>query len=457
MKIKTHLSLLLICSTATVQTLCAQSQEPWSIEQCIRHAIENNIQVKQSKTSVEASRLEREQAKLNYAPTLSASVGYNASFGRSLDQTTYQYINNQTVNNVNASLSIGTQLFAGMQKLHQLKRSEFNLLASVQDVERIKNEITIAVAAAYLQVLYNKEQILTSQAQLSTIDEQIARTRKLVDAGSLPLGSLLELDAQLSAEKYNLVNYQNQLANSRLSLTQLLELRDTPYFDIVTPNISEIEADEPKAAVDDIYEKALSLPQIEVQRLKNLSAQRDVSIAKARMYPTLSFGANYGSSYSDARLRPIRDPDGQTSYSGYPFMAQFGDNASGALNFNLSIPIFNGLSARRGIKVARVNLRNSELSLDLAKDRLYKEIQQAYTDATGALNRYRSAKSSVVSNKESFRYAEQKFTAGATTSVDYNTAKNNLITAESMMIQAKYEYVFKVKILEFYYGIAITL
>jgi len=454
MKVKYVIILALALLTARVTS---QESYRWDIETCIDYAIANNIQVKQGINNMELSRLELQQAKFDYLPSLSASAGYNANFGRALDPTTYQYVNNQTVNNINGSVALGTQVFAGMLKLHTMKRNEFNLLASMQNVERIKNEIILAVAAAYLQVLYNKEQIATSQSQIESLNGQIEHTRILFQAGSVTMGNLLELEAQLSQEEYNLVSYRNDHTNAILTLTQLLELRDVPGFDIVKPNIDDIITQTPESDVDNIYRVALDLPQIKVEELRSESALKDVSIAKSRLYPTLNFNASYGSSYSDARQRPQFAPDGSTYYEKYPFFDQFGDNASSMIGLNMSIPIFNSLRARRNVSVAKTLLRNQDLALDLAKDRLYKEIQQAYTDATGALNRFRSAESSVRNTQEAFRYAEIRYNARESTSVDYNVAKNNLINAKSLKIQAKYEYVFKMKILDFYRGVKITL
>lgn len=450
--------LIFTVSLLTYSISCfAQSSQVWSIEKCIRHAIDHNIQVKQAMTSVDVNKLNKEQAKFNYLPSLSASVGYNASFGRSLDQTTYQYIDNKTVNNVNGSLSLGTQVFAGMSKLYNLKKSDLNLLASIQDVERIKNEITVALAAAYLQVLYNKEQISTSRNQIEVISEQITRTRKLVDAGSLPLGAVLELEAQLATEKYTLVSHQNNLDNSTLTITQLLELPDMAGFEIETPDVESIVAEAVIADVKSVNEQAQNLPQITASELRLKAAEMDVKIAKSRYYPTLNFNASYGSSYSDARQRPQLTPTGEVYYTGYPFFNQLGDNANAGLALSMQIPIFNGLTTRRNVHVSKLNVQSKDYDLKLAQNKLYKEIQQAYTDATGALNRFTSASTGVQSSQESFRYAEQKFSAGATTSVDYVTAKNNLLNAQSAMLQAKYEYIFRVKLLDFYKGIPITL
>lgn len=437
-----------------------QAQGAWDIERCIRHAVEHNIQVKQGLNTVETSRIDNAQAKLNYLPNLNAGLGYNASFGRSLDPTTYNYVSGKTVQNASGNLSLSTTVFAGMQKMHTLRRAEFSLMASVQDVERIKNEITISVAAAYLQVLYNKEQVAVSEAQIATLQSQIERTSKLVEAGSLPIGNRLELEAQLASEQYNLVNYRNQQVNALLTLTQLLELREVPEFDVAVPDSTVLAAamdGHDLRSVGEIYGVALDLPRIEVTKMQRKMAEQDVSLAKARYYPSLSFGASYGSSWSDARLKPQLGLDGAPYYTKYPFFEQLGDNASSALQFNMSIPIFGGLNTRNNVRKTKVALRNADLGVKLAEDRLYKEIQQAWTDARGALERYNSARSSVVSNAESFRNTEQKFNAGAATAVDYNVAKNNLLAAQSLVIQARYDYIFKMKILDFYRGVEITL
>ncbi len=435
----------------------AQQGGAWDLERCIRYAIEHNIQVKQGDKSVDLSRLDNQQAKMSYLPSLNANAGYNASFGRSLDPTTYEYVSGKSVNNVNGGMSLNTQLFAGMQKLHTLRRSEFNLMNSLQEVERIKNEISIAVAGAYLQVLYGKEQVAVSQSNIANLKLQVDHTSKLVEAGSLALGNRLELEAQLAAEEYNLTNYENQLTIALLSLTQLLELRDVPDFDVEVPDFSDKIAVTPPWSVDDIYAQALGLPQVETERLRTKIAEQDLKLARSRYYPTLNFGANYGSSYSDSRQRPIRNPDGSTSYGKYSFIDQFADNASTSLQFSMNIPLFNSLNTRRNVERMRVTLSNAELGLSLAQSRLYKEIQQAWADASGALSRMESAQSGVRSGEESFRYAEEKLRAQAITSVDYNSARNTLIAAQSRLLQAKYEYLFKIKILDFYRGTPITL
>ncbi|MEF9949632.1 MAG: TolC family protein [Mucinivorans sp.] len=435
----------------------AQTKEVWGLEKCIEYAVANNLQVTQSEKNIELQKLNVAQSKFNYIPSLGASAGYNANFGRSLDQTTYKFIEGQTVNNFNAGIQLSTQVFAGMAKLHTLKRTELDLLASIEQTEGIKNDIMLAVSAAYLQILYNKEQISNSENQVELLSSQIERTRRLVDAGSLARGALLDLLSQQAAEEYNTVTYRNAHTISMLTLTQLLELRDTSFFDIEIPQLDLLKVTAQEKTVDEIFELASDLPQIKRARLESQAADHSVSLAKAKMYPTLNFSASYGSSFSDARQRPMLGEDGTPYYEKYPFVNQIGDNASAAVGLSLNVPIFYGLTAERGIKIAKIQKRQSEISLLQSSDKLYKEIAQAWADASSAMDRYTSAEASVRASLEAFSYAESRFSTGASNVVDYNQAKNNLITAQSMATQAKWEYIFKTKILDFYAGIPIKL
>lgn len=428
----------------------------WSLEQCVTYAIENNIDVKKSNIDIENSKIGVAQSKLDYIPSLGVNMSHQTSFGRSLDPTTYNFIDNQTVNTLNGGASLQTTVFAGMTKLHNLAKSKLNLEAIISQNSELKNNIILSVASAFLQVLYTKEQVENSKAQLELLQTQLERTIKLVDAGSLPLGSRLELESQMAQENYNLVNYQNQKDIAFLNLKQLLEIRKMDDFDIVAPDLTHF-VELPLSSVDSTYENSLELPQIEYAKLSHLIANEEVSLSKAKFYPTLSFGANYGSTWSDARKRTTLGTDGTPIQNKYPFFAQLGDNATASLQMSLNIPIFNSLKAANGLKTAKWNQQKAKLSILSAENKLYKEVQQAYADASAAKQRYVSATSAVTSTQKSFTYAEQKFSAGAINSVEYSTAQKNYIIAIASQTQAKYEYILKSKVLDFYNGIPITL
>ncbi len=455
--ISKHLCLGLICTALTCSSAMAQNPTHWDIEQCIEYALNNNIQIKQSQSDIQQAELSEQQAKMAYIPSLNASAAHSLNSGRSLDPTTYEFINNETVNNLNSSLSLSTTIFAGMEKKHQLERSRLNLQAAVESYDQLSNEITIAVTRAYLQLLFEKESIINKEAQIESITEQVERTKILVKEGAQPHGTLLELQAQLSSEQYNLVALKNSEKTALLTLKQLLELQLVDDFDIAIPTIETLPRSI-ESTVGGVFAQAQELPQIELAKLQTLIATSDLSLAKASLYPRLTFGLNYGSSWSDARMMPMIDPTtGQTGYENYPFFDQMKDNASLTMNFSLSVPIFNGLNARRGVKMAHVSKQRAELGESLAQNQLLKEIQQAHNDASGALEQYYSAEVSLKSSELSFEYAQQKFDAGASTSVDYTTAKNNLIIAQSSVTRAKYQYLMFSKILDFYCGTPITL
>ncbi len=433
-----------------------QTPQKWNITQCIEQATVNNLRVSQAIVDVKTAKLGIETAKLDYIPSIGASSNFNTNFGRALDPTTYQFSSNETVLNFSGGAQMNTTIFGGMAKKHTLEKSKLTEQSAQKTVEKLQNEITIAVAGSYLQILFNKEMIQTSKSQIELIEEQVVRSKQKVDAGTLPLGDLMEIQAQLSAEKYNLVKLQNQHATSKLGLMQLMEIREFKGFDIVIPSIPALSPFI-MSGFNEVYTKALELPRIEVATLQSLSSKRDVSLAKAARYPSLSFSANYGSSWSDARQKPDMSPSGNVTYGKYPFIEQLGDNASGSVGVSLMIPIFNGMKAQHGVQNAVWRQKKSEIALLQAKDILYKEIQQAYLDAKGAYERYVSASEAVESSQEAFDYAQVRYDSGAATSLDYNTSKNKLILATSQQLQAKYEYIFKLKILEFYVGKPIEL
>lgn len=429
--------------------------QQWGLEECIKYAIDNNIQVKQGDLDIENATTGVLQSKLDYIPSLGANATQSTSFGRSLDPTTYSFIDNETVANLNGGISLQTTAFAGMTKLHTLSKSKLNLQSYIANNEKLKNEITLSVTSAFLQVLYAKEQIGTSTSQIELLQIQLERTIKLVEAGSKPLGARLELESQLAQEQFNLVSYKNQLDVALLSLKQLLEIRQMPDFDIVVPDLSRFHK-MPIADMDSTYSNALGLPQIRAAIIAHEISKEEVSLAKSKFYPTLNLSANYGSTWSDARTKPQINA-GQVIQTFYPFFSQLGDNASTSIQLSLNVPIFSSLRSQNNLKIAKRNEKRSMLEVTLIENRLYKEIQQAFVDATAAKQKYLSASTAVTSSQKSFEYAEQKFNAGATTVVDYNLAKNNLIIALSSQTQAKYEYILKSKILDFYNGIEITL
>ena len=432
----------------------AQQQE-WSLEKCINYAYKNNLQIKQSKLSAESSKESLLQSKLNFLPTFNASVSQNTGWGRSVDMATYSYVNkkvNQAYGSVNASLT----LFNGLQNVNKLRQQEFAYLAKKYDSEKIKDNIALNIAAAYLQILYNIEQVHNAQRQVEISEKQIDRTKKRVEAGTVARGSLLDIEAQGANDKVNLVNAQNKLMLAYLDLMQILDLKGNTKFDIQKPNLQILHKPN-LLPIQAIYDQALQImPQIKSAQYSVKAASRAVAIARGRRSPTLSLNSSYGNNYSD-QIRMSNNPLNPDFNKTKPFWDQLRDNRNLSLAFRLTIPILNGYQVSTYIKQSKISLENARLSLRIAKNTLRKNIEQAYADALAAYQTYIASKKSLASLREAFMYAQEKFNVGMLSATDYEVAKVKLYNAESNITAAKYDYIFKTKILDFYLGRSLSL
>ena len=427
------------------------SQNVWELEDCIKYAFENNIVIKQQKIATEYNQNTLKQSKLGMLPNLNAGANQGLSFGHSLDLTTYEFVDNQVLStgmNVGSSVT----LFNGLQKMNTIQQNEFNLMASLQDLEELKNDIALGIASYYLQILFNRELLEIARNQYEITLQQVERTAKLVDAGSLARGSLLEIQALAASEELNVITAENRLSLSYLDLTQTLDLDSVGDFEIIIPEFEDIAKDPIIVTVGSVYNDALNvMPQIRGAEFELKSAYESLSIAQGARIPSLTFNANWNTGYSDIVTNPT-DPTGD-----YPFLDQLGDNSRTALTLGLNIPIFNGWMANTNVSNAKLNVNNYMLQLETTKNNLYKAIQQGHADAVAARKKYLATEEALVSMEESFKYTEEKFEVGLVNTVDYNTEKNRLTATQSDLLQSKYDYIFKMKILDFYRGIPITL
>lgn len=440
----------------TIIGIEAYAQEKiWSLEECINYAIDNNITIKQQELQTNYQENILLQSKLGRLPTLNGQASNNISFGRALDETTYQFTDNET--NITANFYAGANLtlFGGLQNMNTIRSNQYNLEASMRDLEAIKDDISLSVALGYLQILLNKELVAVTESQLQTTLEQIDRTSKMVEAGSLARGSLLEIQAQAAREELQLINLQNQLTISYLNLVQFMELESADDFEIAEPEIEIEESVVVASDVMDIYAEAEKIrPEVESAKLKLKSAEYDLKVAKGGLSPRLTMSTTFSSGYSDLRQKLLgTDPvTGFPLYGNYPFADQVNDNINYGVGFTLSIPIFNGWQVRTNISNSRINIQNNNYILESTRKQLYKNIQQAYADAEASLKSYYASQKAVESMEESFRYSEQKFNVGMVTPLEYNQAKSQLLSAQSDLAQAKYEFIFKTKVLDFYRG-----
>jgi outer membrane protein len=434
----------------------AGAQKIWSLENCILYAFENNISIKQQVLNTQYNDNLLGQSKIALAPNLNASANHGFSFGYVLDPLTYRALENKSVMSNNLNVASSVTLFSGLQQYNTIQQNNFNLLASLQDLEKLKNDISLLLASGYLQILFNREllQIAINQHELTL--QQVERTAKLVEAGSLARGSLLEIQAQAASEELNVINAQNQLDISYLTLTQMLDLDSVGDFQIEIPEFGDVARDPVMLTTGSIYRDAVNvLPQVQGAEYRLQSANRGLNIAKGQRSPSLYLNWQWGTGFSDARQRII---DLQTQEKeDVPFWEQMDLNRSTMVSFGLNIPIFNRWMVNTNISNARLNVLNSELTLETTKMDLYKEIQQSYADLIAARKRYLATEEALISMEESFKYTEEKFEVGLVNTVDYNIEKNRLTATQSDLLQAKYDYIFKMKILDFYRGIPISL
>lgn len=431
------------------------AQKSWTLEDCINHALENNIMIKQSYLNVETGAINQRESQLSFLPSVNGSMSHSYGWGRSIDLATYNYVNQETQQSY-FSLNSDITLFSGFQKVNTLKQKRLDYLVSKYNSDKIKNDISLAVAGAYLQILFSRELANNAERQFEVTRQQIDRTAKLVAAGTLAKGSLLEIQAQGANEEVNLVQAKNQLNLSYLDLLQLLELEAGSDFQVDIPKIG-LDLQPELLPIQYIYNAALgTMPEIKSAELNLESTNKALSVAKGYRSPTLAMSFGYGTNYSD-QIRKSNNPTESDFNVKKPFDEQFKDNRNTTLSIRLSIPIFNNWQINSYVDRSKVNLLNADYNLQLAKNTLRKNVETAYSDALAAYTSYSAREKSLSSLEESFKYTEQKFNVGMVNAIDYNVAKNQMNKAESDLLSAKYDFIFKYKILDFYLGKTLTL
>jgi outer membrane protein len=446
--------------------------EALNLQQCIDRAWNNNLQLKQQRLSVDLAEQNLLQSKAARFPSLNASASHVYNFGRTIDIFTNDFAT-ESVQSNNFNVSSGVNLFSGFQVQNTIRQNRLELEAGKYDLDRSYNDIALLVASAYLQILFNTELVETVNNQLEITRLQVDRTQKLVEAGTLPRGSLLTIQAQLATEELQLVNAQNQLDLSYLNLRQILFLPENVQFAIVVPEIDiEPEDDNPYSPMQVYGVAVLEQPQVKSAELRIMSAERGLAVAKGSRSPMLALRGSYGTGYSGASFQrtdvitgayPIGATEaGELVYAPSfetrvkPFNEQLSDNLNRSIGLFLTIPIFNNYQVKTGIGRSQINLENARLQNQIVREQLFQTIQQAHADATASLKRYNATQKNVTALQESFRYTEQRFNVGMVNSVEYNDTKNRLAAAESELLQSKYEYVFRMKILDFYLGEPLT-
>ena len=471
-------ALVLVTYSAYSQT----STKVWTLAEAIEYAKEQNLQIQNAQLNVESAEIGFSQAKSNLLPNLNAGGGGSYRFGRSIDPTTNLFVDTQ-VGNLSLNANGGVTLFQGRQLANNIKQSQSSLQASQYNLADSEFNVAVNVASQYLNVLFAKAQLQTAELQVSITGEQLDRTKRLVAAGAAPLANQLDIEAQFASDELAVVNAENQLAIATLTLKQSLLLPVGEPFEIEEPEI-DIEALQISLADPEVVYNVSSAtqPSIKAAEMNLLAAEYGVKSAKGAYLPTVNLGFSAFSNYSDIRDQVFR-PDGTFStvstpvgYVGstgetvfrdqqvpggetqaYTVAGQFRDNLSQSLNLNISIPIFNRFSVRNNVSRAKIEKQRAEIQTNQAKQTLRQTIESAYTDALAASKSYQANTRRLSSLEEAFRAAESRFNQGAANAVDYQVATNNLIRARIDLLRAKYELIFRTKVLDFYMGKPLSL
>lgn len=424
----------------------------WSLVDCINYAFENNVLIKRQEITAKISQNNYNQSKANLFPALGAGFNHTLSYGRSIDIATNQFLDQNNYSG-SAGASVDLIVFNGFKNVNNILRQKYALSANQLQVDKTKDDIVLNIATAYLQILFSQELLQVAQSQLDVTLLQVEKTKKLVEVGNKAMGDLMQIQAQASTEKLNVTTANNNLKLSFLNLGQLLDMDSVTNFDIVVPEDLQVNQMKVLQSVESVYTQAENnKPDVKLAEFLAKSSEKDLAIAKGARLPQLSLNAQVYTYYSQALIAPIPGV-----YPGRSLMDQFQGNVSKQVSFNLNIPIFERRTIERDIANAKLNVLDAEFRVRQAKLDLYKAIQQAHADAIAAFDKYQSSIESVKSNEEAFNYAEQKYNVGMVSSVDYDIAKNNLTKAKSDLVQAKYEFIFKSRILDFYMGNDIKL
>lgn len=474
MKIILHTLILLGFSQLTF----AQSNI-WDLQQCVDYAQKNNINLKQSEISARISKNNTNQSKAAILPTVNTGAQHTYNFGRTIDRYTNTFANTQVLSQ-NFYVSSNVVIWSGLSQYNNIKANQYLYLSNTESYLQQRNDLALNVATAYINVIFSDEIFQIAKAQFKITQEQLERTEKLADAGTLAKSAVFDLKAQLANEEVNVTSSDNNYQIAMLTLKQLLNLDTLNNFNITRPNVDILNNELASLSVQNIYESALkNQHSIKSAYYNLLSAEKNLAVAKGRVSPTLSATGTIGTGTSgldkniDAVnfvgyeqtpyyiadnpntptiIAPVYQPKTEVVTSKKPFADQFKDNVNKSIGFTLSVPIFNGLQTVTGIKNAQLSALNAKYTQDLAEQNLYKTIAQAFANARAALNKFNANKASVEASEQSFYYAQQKYNVGAISTFDYNNAKTRLQNAQGNLVQAKYDCVFKLKVLDYYQG-----
>lgn len=448
--------LVIIIALFAVSLTQAQLRK-WTLQECVEYAVENNLTIEQFELDLENAKIDKLDAIGNFLPNLNGNTTYSSNTGFSINPTN-NLPTNTTQNNVNIGVNSNVTLFDGLQNIHRLNRAKLNAIANQYRLDDLKDDIRLNVANAYLQVLSNKEQLKTFRAQYAVTEQDLKRTKELVESGVVPRGNLLDIEATAADQEQQIINGEGLVLISRVNLAQLLQITDYQNFDIADDTFDIPPSDILDNSAKVIFDKALTFRNdIKFSKANVELAEKDLQIAKGAYLPTLTAFANYGTRFSDVAEIPLVGPDGSLTTFTPNFIDQLWIFDGVGYGARIDVPIFNGWSTRNNVKRSKVNLERAKVQFEQDKLALETDIQQAYIDVTTFFKSYEAAEKTLEARRLAYEYAKERFDVGLMNSFDFSQAQARVDNAEANVIRTKYDYIFRLKILEFFFGIPISL
>ncbi len=420
-------------------------QKTWTLEECIQYALIHNVSVQKADLTNDKNQLYADQAKANRLPSLSASAHQNFSWDKGFDSTTGQYGSSSGSNSTSYSVSSGVSLFNGMVLTNKIKQSQLDIESGKLYSDEVKESISLNILNAYLQVLYAYESVNNAEKQIESTTQQLNLAQERLDLGAISKSDYLQIKSELAAEKSTLASSVSNLNISKVTLMQLMELPVNDQFEITSQNLDSMLVNSTQPDAQEIYNLALGIkPEVKNAELAKDQALLDIKIAKADALPSLSMSAGLSTAYSSLN-------------TGSGYFGQLQDRVNPAIGLSLSIPIFQKKQVKTNVAIAKISVTDSELSLIDTQNQLRKEIEQACADVISAQSGYLASLEQNSSTLEAYEVTNEKYKQGLVSSVDFLVQKNNLINAESQLLQSKFSLIFGYKVLDFYKGIPLAL
>lgn len=476
---KKHKKLLTILGISLLCLPVSAQQKKWTLKECVDYALQNNIDIKLSGLDVKTADVSKSDAKFAFFPTVNLQGSHSWNIGLNQNITT-GLLENQTTQFTSVGGNVGINIWNGMQLQNRFSRARLAIIAAQYQLTKMQEDVALNVANAYLQILFNKENLKVQQQQLAYDTGQMERVQQMVDAGSVPQGDLLDVKATVATDTQNKITAENTLLISKLTLAQLMQLENFQEFDTEDTDYPADDTGVLLRTAADVYTKAREQrTEIKLAKQNVEVAEKDVKIAKGAYQPTLQgfYSFTTRAAYADRVIGMEQSISTPTSAVGYvdgtnqlvlapnyvpilgrraAILDQFNDNKGHSFGLSLNIPVFNGFATRNNVERSKIALERSRITLQQQELTLEQNVYKAYTDAQGALNTYEAAKATLTAREQSKNYAKERYEVGLINIFDFNQAQTLFVNAQSEALRAKYDFIFKVKILEFYFGVPIS-